>query len=408
MADLTTVAPMLKEVWQQGHETSFNTDIIGLSRIEKTSDGMVEDLSGRYVIIPLKVRRNQGLGSRPERGILPLPGHQGYVGTRVNVRTQYGVGEITAQTLHLVDGNPRAAVNAIDEELEGLRDDFNKDYSRQVYGNGAGKLATVTAVGNGTNFPVGQVEVDSVQFIDLEQRLDFVDTAGPTVTSASRLVTDVDDATKRLTLDSASGVVAGNIAVRAGNYNQEINGFANLISSTLTVQNLAPGDERLWKSTEFNDAAHAYNEAEVIKAFHAIRISAGAAKQPTVMFTDLGVERAAFALLSASREFVNTVEFGQGYSALPFNVGSKTIPMVADPDYPTDVDAATGSILGVHEPSVKLYREDRGLHWAEETGSMFIAAADRSDAWEFRLRQHSQLGIKQRNTHFRISGINRA
>lgn len=402
MADLTTVAPMLKEVWQQGHEVAFNQDIIGLSRIEKTSDGMVEDLSGRYVVIPLKVRRNQGLGSRPERGILPLPGHQGYVGTRVNVRTQYGVGEITAQTLHLVDGNPRAAISAIDEELEGLRDDFNKDYSRQIYGNGTGTLATVTAVAGNV------VTLDSVQFVDLEQRVDAVAPAGPTVTSASRLVIDVDDAAKTITLDSATGVAVGNVIVRAGNYNQEITGFGALISATLPVQNLDPADERLWKSTAVDPGAHAYNEAEIIKAFHAVRVRAGAAKQPTVMFTDLGVERAAFALLSQSREFVNTVEFGHGYSALPFNVGSKTIPMVADPDYPTDVDAATGSILGVHEPSVKVYREDRGLHWAEETGSMFLAAQDRSDAWEFRLRQHSQLGIKQRNTHFRITGINRA
>jgi hypothetical protein len=402
MADLTTVAPMLKEVWQQGHEVSFNQDIIGLSRIEKTSDGMVEDLSGRYVVIPLKVRRNQGLGSRPERGILPLPGHQGYVGTRVTVRTQYGVGEITAQTLHLVDGNPRAAISAIDEELEGLRDDFNKDYSRQVYGNATGILATVTAVAGNV------VTVSSAQFVDLEQRVDAVDTTGPTVTSAGRLILDVNEDTKEVTLDNATGVAVGNILVRAGNYNQEINGFSQLISATLPTQNLSPAAERLWKSTEINPGAHAYNEAEIIKAFHSVRLRAGAAKQPTVMFTDLGVERAAFALLSQSREFVNTVEFGHGYSALPFNVGSKTVPMVADPDYPTAIDAVTGSILGVHEPSVKLYREDRGLHWAEETGSMFLAAQDRSDAWEFRLRQHSQLGIKQRNTHFRISGITRA
>lgn len=402
MADLTTVAPMLKEVWQNGHETSFNTDIIGLSRIEKTSDGMVEDLSGRYVVIPLKVRRNQGLGARPERGILPLPGRQGYVGTRVNVATQYGVGEITAQTLHLVDGNPRAAISAIDEELEGLRDDFNKDYSRQVYGDGSGALAEVTAVAGNV------VTVDSVQFIDLEQLVDSVDTTGPTVNAAGAEVEDVDDDAKEVTLDDATGVAVGDVLVRAGNFNQEITGLGLLIHDTEAVQNLDPADERLWKSTVLSPGAHAYSESEIIKAFHSVRIRAGASKQPTAMFTDLGVERAAFALLSASREFVNTVEFGHGYSALPFNVGSKTIPLVADPDYPTDVDAATGSILGVHEPSVKVYREDRGLHWAEETGSMFIAAQDRSDSWEFRLRQHSQLGIKQRNTHFRINDINRA
>lgn len=402
MADLTTVAPMLKEVWQNGHETAFSQDIVALSRIERTSDGMVEDLSGRYVVIPLKVRRNQGLGSRPERGILPLPGHQGYVGTQVRVRTQYGVGEITAQTLHLVDGNPRAAISAIDEELQGLRDDFMKDYARQVYGDATGTLATVTAVAGNV------ITVDSLLYVDLEMLVDSITPGTGAATATNVSVEDTDPDTNEITVDDATGVLVGDVLVRAGNWNQEINGFGILVHNTLEVQNLDPADERLWASKLVDPGAHNYDDVELIRAFHAVRLSAGSAKEPTACFTDLGVERAIFNTLSASREFHNTVEFGHGYSALPFQLGAKTVPIVSDPDYPTDIDAAVGSILGIHEPSVKVYREDRGLHWAEETGSMFLAAADRSDAWEFRLRQHSQLGIKQRNVHFRLENINRS
>lgn len=401
MADLNSVAPMLKEVWQNGHETAFSKEIVALSRIESTSDGMKEDHTGRYVVIPLTVRRPQGIGSRPERGILPLPGRTGYVGTRLEILTQYGVGEITAQTLQLVDGEPGAAIDALDEELTNLRESFTKDYARQVYGDGSGVLAEVTGV-------TGNVlEVSSVQYLDEDMRLDGINDDLDTVLASNVLVTAVDDAAGTITVDDATGIVVGSFLVRNGNLDQEITGFGKLVSATEPVQNLDPAAERRWAAIEKGGSARAYSEIEVTAQFQRVRRQAGAEKEPTVIFTEDGIERAIFAQLSTSREFHNTVEFAHGYSALPFNKGSKVIPMVTDPDYPADPAAATGELLGIHEPSVKVHKHEKGLHFAEETGSMFLPSQDRSDTWEFRIRQHSQLGVKQRNNHFRITGINR-
>lgn len=401
MADLNSVAPMLKEVWQNGHETAFSKEIVALSRIESTSDGMKEDHTGRYVVIPLTVRRPQGIGSRPERGILPLPGRTGYVGTRLEILTQYGVGEITAQTLQLVDGEPGAAIDALDEELTNLRESFTKDYARQVYGDGSGVLAEVTGV-------TGNVlEVSSVQYLDEDMRLDGINDDLDTVLASNVLVTAVNDADGEVTVDDATGIVVGAFLVRNGNLDQEITGFGKLVSATEPVQNLDPAVERRWAAIEKGGSARAYSEIEVTAQFQRVRRQAGAEKEPTVIFTEDGIERAIFAQLSTSREFHNTVEFAHGYSALPFNKGSKVIPMVTDPDYPADPAAATGELLGIHEPSVKVHKHEKGLHFAEETGSMFLPSQDRSDTWEFRIRQHSQLGVKQRNNHFRITGINR-
>lgn len=406
MADLNSVAPMLKEVWQNGHETAFSKEIVALSRIESTSDGMREDHTGRYVVIPLTVRRPQGIGSRPERGILPLPGKTGYVGTRLEILTQYGVGEITAQTLQLVDGEPGAAIDALDEELTNLRESFTKDYARQVYGTGTGAMGEITVVTGAASPWV--LEVDSVQYFEEDMRLDTVNAGLTAVVGANYLITEVNDADGEITVTGTGATpVAGQFLVRNGNFDQEITGFGALISATAPVQNLNPTDERRWAAIEKGGAARAYSEIEVTAQFQRVRRQAGAEKEPTVIFTEDGIERAIFSTLATSREFHNTVEFAHGYSALPFHRGSKTVPMVTDPDYPTDPAAATGEMLGVHEPTVKVHKHEKGLHFAEETGSMFIASADRSDTWEFRIRQHSQLGIKQRNNHFRITGFNR-
>lgn len=408
MADLTSVDAMLKEVWPDSFETAFSNEIVALSRIERTSEGVSQDISGRYTVVPLQVGRNHGIGSRAERGVLPTPGNQQYVGTRVTLRHQYGVGDITSQALKLADREPRSFINTLDRELSGLKNDLMKDYARQVYNQQSGVLATV----NGA--PAANViTVDGLgtQYIEVGMILDSVTVSGPTVTNTGMEVTAVDRDAKTITVDDDTGVLDNDILVRSGSYNQEINGFTSLVDDTLAVQNLDPANEEKWKSVIKSEAAHAYSEVEIINTLDFVRRNTG--KEISVMFTDFGVRRAIFADLVQQRQYHNTVEFGHGFSALPFNYGAKTIPIVEDPDYPTDYaadgDAATtGSILGLCEDTVKVYREAEGWHFAEETGSMFLAKTDRSDAWEFRVRQFSQLGINQRNCHFRINNINTA
>jgi RNase P/RNase MRP subunit p29 len=403
MADLTSVAPMLKEVWPDAFETAFSNEIVGISRLEQTSDGISQDYSGRYVVIPMKVSRNHGIGSRTERAVLPLPGKQGFVGTRVTMRYQYGVGDITVQGLKLADREPRSFVNLLDQEMTGLRDDVMKDYARQFYGNGSGSLGEVTDDTTGTT-DVNTLEVDSVQYLEPGQIVDIVLASGPTIQVTGAEIVSVDEDDKLIVFDvNVSAVTTGAIVVRTGSYNQEINGLGAFMGGA-EVQNLAAATEPTWEAPIFTAAsARAYDEILLIKAMDSTRRRSG--KQISAMFTDFGGRRAVFTDLVASREYVNTIEFAHGFSALPFNYGAKTVPIVEDPDYPTDFDAAETSFIGLAEDQVTVYKDPDGWHFAEETGSMFLAAQDRSDAWEFRIRQISQLGISQRNCHFKIDRI---
>jgi len=403
MADLTSAEPMLKEVWPDAFETAFSQEIVGIARLEKTSEGIKNDYSGRYVVIPMKVRRNQGIGSRSERAILPLPGKQGWSGSRVTMRYQYGVGDITLQGLKLADSEPRSFINLLDQEMSGLRDDVMKDYARQFYGNATGALTAVTADTVGTA-DVNTLEVDSVQYLEVEMLVDLVLESGPTVEVTAAEIVSIDETAKLVVFDvNVSAVTTAAIAVRSGSYNQEINGLGALIGSG-GVQNLTPAEEPSWESPTFTaGAARAYDEILFIKALDSTRRRTG--KSVSAMFTDFGGRRAMFADLVQTRDYTNTVEFAQGFSAMPFNYGAKTVPVVEDPDYPGDYDSVTTSFIGVAEEVVKVYRDPEGWHFAEETGSMFIAKTDRSDAWEFRLRQVSQLGTSQRNAHFRIENI---
>lgn len=400
MADLTSVQSLLKEVWHDRLEVAFSQEIVGLQRIQSSSEGVRSDISGRYTVVPMRVGRNEGLGSRLEREVLPLPGQQQYVAARVELTKQVGVGDISAEALKLADREPRSFINTIDRELEGLKDDLMFDYARQFYGNGVGTMATVVAVAG------NDVEVDNWQYLGEDARLDAVDPATGIVSAAYRTIVSIDEDDDEITLDDAAGVQAGDVLVRSGSYGKEINGLGIGLQADVPLQNIDPAVVRRWNPVVVTDAARAYNELEVIQALDSTRRKAG--KQATVMFTGFGVRRAIFSTLVANREFHNTIEFGHGFSALPFTLGAKTIPIVEDPHFPEAFGAATGSILGVCEEDVAIYRHEDGWHFADETGSIFLQATNRSDAWEFRVRQFSQMGYHQRNSHFRIDAINTA
>ena len=412
MASLNSVAPLLRELWTDTMNTAFSNEIVLLSRIEDSPDGVRTDASGRYTIIPVHVTRNQGIGSRPEHGILPLPGRQGYVGARVTARAQHIVGSVTSHTLALADGDPRSFAVAIDREFEGMRNDARKDYARMVWSPFTGELAEVTAVNGDT------VSVDKVMYLSRNMVIDSVDNsdpANPALNASERVIESVTydedfdgGHTKDIVLDDATGVSVGDILVRHGNFNQEIQGMFDLIDDEEPIQNIDPDDVEEWKSLIIGKDrdAEPWNEVEAVRANQLIYRRTG--RNISAMYSGDGVQRAIFSELKQNREFVNTQEFAHGFTALPLAVGTNTFPLFADPDYPEDFGAEEGSITGVDESMVSIFREESGWHFSEETGSMFYRSQDRTDSFEFHMRQFSQLGVHLRNCHFRIENLQTA
>jgi len=128
-----------------------------------------------------------------------------------------------------------------------------------------------------------------------------------------------------------------------------------------------------------------------------------------VFFTGLGVWRSIYDYLDGDRRFVNTVEFSHGVNGIPIHYKGRTIEIVDDPMYPEPkfptLGTTTSDILGINEESIKVYKDPKGWHYIDKSGSIFIPASDRTDAWEYRMRQYSQLGTKLRNVHGRLTGV---
>lgn len=386
--------PLLKEVYESTLNKQLNDETTAYSRLKSSKKGVADNpYGGKYVQFAIHTGRNQGIGARSENEALPDAGRQKTAYGRLNLKYQYAGIEITGQVFAMATKNYQAFADAVDLEIERIKIDLSKDRNRQFFGNGNGRIATVTAYSGQT------VTVDSLQFVQDDEVFDIVVAATGVSHGTKLTITGINETTKVITFSGTPAApVAGDILVRTGSWNREWTGLGAIISDTSTLYGINPSTERVWKS---HVIAHNSTINEVVLKRMADRIKRAGGKT-SVMWTTPGVERAYWQLLSASRRFVNTKDYGGGYSGVEFMAGNAgAIPMI------TDTDAPAGQAIFLNEAEIKLYR-DKEFQFIDRDGSMWqrkITSAGRFDAYIADLYEYSELGTHRRNTHGVVTGI---
>lgn len=395
-ATMTTVSAILKEIYEPDIQDQMNSEAKGLKRIERTNEGVTNDVGGRYVVFPLRVGRNHGIGARNENEALPTAGQQKTVAARVGLKYLYGSIRFTGQTLKLADNNKQAFASAVDEEMTGLKRDLRKDMNFQFYGAGTGVRATVTADAANT------VTVDTVQYLEVDMMIDLYAADLTTVQATNRMITAINTTTKVVTYngaDASATTAAGTVVVRTGNISREMTGLAAIIKDSATLYNVDPTVTPLWKAVNNNNAGtpRALTEALMTKVVDDIGANGG---DVTVGFYNRGVRRAYFNLLKSERRHVNTTKFEGGFSGLAFSTDDGEIPLVSDDDAPF------GKILFVNEKSIKLY-EESDWSWMDYDGNKFEKVSG-FDAYEATMFKYCEMGTHRRNTHGVLADITEA
>lgn len=384
-ATLTTVSALLKEIYEKDVQDQLNNEVVGFKRIERSSEGVTNEVGGRYVTFPIRTGRNHGIGARNENEALPTPGQQPYAAARVGLKYLYGGIRLTGQTISLADTNYQAFASALDEEMSGLKRDLAKDMNRQFYGSGNGVMATVTADGANT------VTVGNSQYLEVGMQIDILQSDVSTVRAANRKITAINTSTHVVTYDGADvAAVAGDVIVRQGSGLREMTGLGAIVSDTGTLYNINPATEPIWKAfVNANGGVNrALSEALMIQTVDQVRKNGA---KVTVGFVNLGVRRAYFNLLKTERRFVNTQDFEGGFSGLAFTTDAGDIPIVVDTDAPFN------RIYFVDEKSIKLYRES-DWSWMNRDGSNFQRVIG-FDAYEATMFQYCEMGTHRRNAH---------
>lgn len=390
---------LLKEIYEPRVRKQLNDDVVALKRIEKSSEGVRNDVGGRYVTFAVHTKRNQGIGARAEMELLPRPGKQGNAAARVGLKYQYGSIGLTGQAMKLAEHDYQSFASVLDQEVTRIRDDLAVDLNRQVYGNGSGTFTTLSPSTGGT------LTAQNVLWLQEDMRVDIIRgiTGGsPTVVASDRVISGITPTTGTAGTVTISGanptVQSGDVIVRHGNMNREWTGFGAIIQDSGTLYNISPTTEPVWKAhVDAPGAARPLSEGLMINMVDRIRTSGS---KPTVIFTSLGVRRAYFALLSQQRQYVNTQEFEGGFKGLAFTTDNGDVPLISD------IMCPQGDMLFVNEKEIKLYRE-ADWAWMDEDGSKWVRTQG-YDAYEATLFQYSELGTHRRNSHGRMTNIQEA
>jgi hypothetical protein len=401
-ATLATIESYLKEVYQGRIREQLNDEIVALKRITRSGAGVTNEVGGKYVTFPIHTRRNSGIGSRFESEALPAPGQQGHAAARVGLKYAYGGVQLTGQAISLSDTDAKAFAKALDNEVEGLKNDLKKDMNRQIYGSGNGAIGVATGSNTGATVPVADARLFQIGMVVDTQTGTTIDNTGLVVASVS-LAPGANTVT--FTTSPGTAIASADIIVRKGSGiaaggTKELTGLAAIVSDSGTLYNIDPSTEPEWKASVSANGGtpRALSEALMIRMTDDIRTKGGST---TLILQSLGVRRAYFNLLSQLRQTVNTQEFTGGFSGLAFTTDRGEIPVVAD------VDAPLNTQWFINEDAVTYYRDEE-WHFLDKDGSMWKQVRDANgdyDAYYARMVEYHELGTDRRNSHGVIKDI---
>lgn len=283
-----------------------------LAAIEQTTS----DVRGKDVVKAAVVGVHGGVGAGTEDGSLPAVGDGSYAKLTATLKNLYGRIEISDKAIRASSADDGAFVDLLNTEMEQLIRSSSFNFGRMLFGDGSGKLGTVSAV-SGTTYTL-----DSAKNFAVGMIVDLFDADGTSV-GEGRTVMGVDYANKKIVLSGATISAAANAAVYVqGSKGLEITGLGAIFSDSTTLYGLTRADHP-WLNPVEVAVGGAITEAAVQKAIDLVEESAGS--RVNFIVCSWGVRRALYKVLSAYRR-IDTVELAGGAKAITFN----GIPVVAD------------------------------------------------------------------------------
>jgi len=284
-----------------------------LARISKTTS----DVWGKDVRKLVRYGVNGGIGAGTEEGNLPTAGGNRYAQFVSTLKNLYGTVEISDKAIRASQSNEGAFVSLLNDEMEGLVKSSSFNFGRMLYGDGSGKLATISA-GTGSTYTV-----DTVAAVAEGMIVDVYTSAGA-LQAGGLTVTAVDRKEKKITLSGAAIASPANMTVYLQNSKDlEITGLGKIFSAAGTLYGV-DRSANPWMNPYIENNVGAINETKVQKAIDKLEEYAGS----TVNFIvcSWGVRRALAASLASAYKHTDSVELEGGFRAISFN----GIPVVAD------------------------------------------------------------------------------
>ena len=317
MVSLTSADNALKTLYLGVVADQLNTAVNPLlARFEQTTS----DVWGKEIrkLAPFGI--NGGIGAGTEEGELPSAAGNNYAQFVLTLKNLYGTIEITDKAIRASENNSGAFVNLLEAEMEGLVKASKFNFGRMLYGDGSGKLCTVSSASGNV------LSVDNVSNVIEGMVVDVIGNSGKTPVVTARRIVDVDRASKTVTLSGASissGMISsGDFLTVQGSYNKELTGLGAIFSDSATLYGLDRASNK-WL-TPYKTTASTLTDVTIQKAIDTLEEVAGS--NADFIVCSGGVKRAYQDYLITNRTNIDVMNLQGGYKAISYN----GIPVVSD------------------------------------------------------------------------------
>ena len=284
-----------------------------LACIRKTTS----DVWGRDVRKAVRYGVNGGIGAGTEDGELPKALSSGYAQFVAPLKNLYGTIEISDKAIRASQSNEGAFVDLLNDEMDSLIRSSTFNFSRMLFGDGSGLLATISAAPTPDS---GIYNVDST--INLAEGMVVDIYTGKTLDTAGAVIATVDRSSKKITFTGDVGDATQSDTLYIQNSRDlEITGLKAVFEADELYGIEREGKSWLtpYQKTLFGDMT----EEKLQEAIDSVEEYGGG--KINFIVCSRGVRRKLISALSAYRK-TDSIDLEGGYRALSFN----GIPVVAD------------------------------------------------------------------------------
>lgn len=396
---LTNFTNAMKEVYEPGLRNAVNnSNVIWAEALKNT-----EDLIGEEAVWSIHSGRSSSTGARAELAALPTPDRQRHIKARKGLTSQYHTIKVSGQAKHLTRNDEGAFGRALEIEVKGAEKDLKNDLARQTFGqavtvNGSaqtGVIGTLSAdPATGTTLTFANEDESVIRhfhkgmLIQAHNPADGVARAGgpyevSTINKAARTVT--------ITAAANAAIESGDVVVRFGNLNAEIDGLRTIIADSGTYAGIDSSTEDVWKSMAVGSTSTGISEALLDEASEVVETD-GDGSTPELFVCEQVQRRKLASILQAQKRYEGKdTTLTSGWKGLQLAKGT----LVADRYCPTT------DIFGIHQPDLQKF-VGLDFQWDDDDGEVFFKAHDGSDAVEARFKGYIQLAGTNRNSHVRV------
>jgi len=419
--NLTNFDNALKDVYGPAIEEQLSLVNVLTDWIDENDSS---DWTGRQVVYPIHVSRNQGVGAIGEGEMLPTAGNQGYAKVVIPEKYNYGRIELTAQVIKASQKDKGAFTRAMDAELKGIVKDLANDRERQFFGDGNGVLALVNAAQNLSatagmtiDSPFGvSPTTDGARFLNPNMGIVVIG-ASTTTVSGTFTVSSVNadgtvvttGGTQNITFPDNGRLVRyiqGDVTGATNNFGKEVTGLLGIIDDGTyknTLHNINRTTYPVFKSTVITSVGALTLDVIQRAIDSSDQLGGGNFGANGVFFCHYSVRREYLKLLQADRRYtggdLRTPDGGTKQAALK-NGGEITY---GDRPWKVAKHCPYGTLFGMLKGTVTRYIHVRG-EWADEDGAV-LRNVSNYDKWEAFYRIYDELHSDRPNEAFRLDGI---